>query len=376
MARGKSAGLPAQAEKIRVITVAENGMVAFLLRDVLNRFPGCEVIHSVTTCEDAISNASASPADVAVINQNLEGESLKGLQLARRFLSACPGTRCVIVVDSPAREVIVEAFQSGARGIFRQGEEIEGLWDCISQVHQGKIHASQADISAIVETLVQSPPVRLLNTHGKAMLTNQEQAVARWVVEGYSNREIAEKLKLSEHTVKNYLFRIFDRLGVSNRTELTLYVLGRRTELSEPEPTTASEEVPSNGSPLSSCFKDAQAGSPTAQFRLAEMYHRGQGVPKDSVASYMWLTLAEKNATSVSAAATVIKHGLAAKMANVDIATAESRAKKWWDKHLERRGENQQAASSEPKLPFAQSVSPKEEAYDDGALPLPVTATA
>lgn len=376
MPRGRSVSQLTNSKRIRVTAVAENRMVAFLLKDVLGRFSGCEVVDSAISCEEALSSASANSPDVVVINQNLEGEPLKGLHLAKLLLACSPETKIVIVVDSPACEVIAEAFQSGARGIFHQGEAIEGLWECISHVHQGKIYAGQADVSAIVETLVQSPPVRLLNTHGKAMLTNQEQAVARWVIEGYSNREIAEKLKLSEHTVKNYLFRIFDRLGVSNRAELTLYVLSRRPQPSEPETTPQPAKSPNNDqSPLSSFFKEAQAGCPSAQFRLAEMYHRGQGLPKDSVASYMWLTLAEKTAASVSETARAVRGRMAAKMANSDIAAAESRAVKWLSKHFNGDGDTKRIKRGSEDSAFSVAVLDNE-SDDEQAIPVPATASA
>ena len=58
-------------------------------------------------------------------------------------------------------------------------------------------------------------------------LTRREESVVRLVVQGMVNREIAEQLRLSEHTIKNYLFRIFDKLGVSNRVELALYAVAR-----------------------------------------------------------------------------------------------------------------------------------------------------
>ena len=64
-------------------------------------------------------------------------------------------------------------------------------------------------------------------SNGPPKLTRREESVVRLVVQGRANREIASELKLSEHTIKNYLFRIFDKLGVSNRVELALYAVAR-----------------------------------------------------------------------------------------------------------------------------------------------------
>jgi DNA-binding CsgD family transcriptional regulator len=67
-----------------------------------------------------------------------------------------------------------------------------------------------------------APKPRKMHPVVEGGITNREADVARWAVEGLSNREIARKLRLAEHTVKNYLSKIFDKLGVSNRVELTL----------------------------------------------------------------------------------------------------------------------------------------------------------
>jgi len=76
----------------------------------------------------------------------------------------------------------------------------------------------------------------VVNTQGAALLSRREIEVVRCVAEGLSNREIAQRLGLTEHTVKNYLFRIFDKLGVSKRVEVVLYAysLGSLAEVTAP----------------------------------------------------------------------------------------------------------------------------------------------
>jgi len=78
------------------------------------------------------------------------------------------------------------------------------------------------------------PFVRLVDNDSANLLTKREEDLVRLVADGLSNRDIARKLNLSEHTVKNYIFRIFEKLGVSNRVELVLYALSnsRRAEIS------------------------------------------------------------------------------------------------------------------------------------------------
>src|SRR5262249_5361294 len=75
----------------------------------------------------------------------------------------------------------------------------------------------------LLEALGEALPLRVIDARGTALLSRREQEVVRCVAEGLSNREIAQRLGLTEHTVKNYLFRIFDKLGVSKRVEVVLY---------------------------------------------------------------------------------------------------------------------------------------------------------
>ena len=69
------------------------------------------------------------------------------------------------------------------------------------------------------------PSLRVVNTNGEDLLTPREEQVVALVAEGLSNRDVAQEVKLSEHTVKKYLFRIFDKLGISTRVELVLYAV-------------------------------------------------------------------------------------------------------------------------------------------------------
>jgi DNA-binding NarL/FixJ family response regulator len=93
----------------------------------------------------------------------------------------------------------------------------------VEQIHAGQIWANSSEIGEVVEAFRQLAPIRIVNTDGLRLLTKREEDVVRLVAEGLQNREIATELKLSDHTVKNYLFHIFDKLGVSSRVELVLY---------------------------------------------------------------------------------------------------------------------------------------------------------
>jgi DNA-binding NarL/FixJ family response regulator len=125
---------------------------------------------------------------------------------------------------------VVQAFRCGAHGIFSRTESSKSLAKCIHSVHQGQVWANSAELRSLIGALRESEPMRLVDSSGQAILSKREQDVVRCVAEGLTNREIATSLGLTEHTVKNYLFRIFDKLGVSSRVEVVLYVFRFRKD--------------------------------------------------------------------------------------------------------------------------------------------------
>jgi DNA-binding CsgD family transcriptional regulator len=78
--------------------------------------------------------------------------------------------------------------------------------------------------------MLSATPLRMVNPRGQTLLTKREDDVVNLVVDGLSNRETAQKLGLTEHTVSNYLFRIYEKLGISTRVELVLYALRQKQQ--------------------------------------------------------------------------------------------------------------------------------------------------
>jgi DNA-binding NarL/FixJ family response regulator len=95
----------------------------------------------------------------------------------------------------------------------------------IRQVRCGEIWASTRQLGYLLDSVCQLPMLQVLNACGEKLLTSREEQVVALVADGLSNRNIATELGLSEHTVKKYLFRIFEKLGISNRVELVLYAV-------------------------------------------------------------------------------------------------------------------------------------------------------
>jgi DNA-binding NarL/FixJ family response regulator len=104
------------------------------------------------------------------------------------------------------------------------------LYKCSYAVYEGQVWASSEEVRFIIEAMTQGEKSLIKNANGTRLLTKREEELVQLVAEGRTNRDISLHLTLREHTVRNYLFRIFNKLGTSNRLELALYVLKQKTE--------------------------------------------------------------------------------------------------------------------------------------------------
>jgi len=130
------------------------------------------------------------------------------------------------LLGSYDRDLVANAFRSGAKGLFAFSEyPFRLLCKCIQSVHHGQVWANSEQLQYLIEVVTQVPSLRMVNALGVKLLTPREEQVVALVADGLSNREVAHELCLSEHTIKKYLFRIFDKLGISSRVELVLYAV-------------------------------------------------------------------------------------------------------------------------------------------------------
>jgi DNA-binding NarL/FixJ family response regulator len=158
----------------------------------------------------------------------LEDDATAGLQALRELRLTRSSTRVVMLLDCSEPTRVIEAFSNGARGVFCTSQGFEVLCKCIRSVHAGQVWADSSQLHWVVQALGEREPVRMVSATGTPLLTKREEQIVRMVAEGLPNSEICASLGVSTHTVKNHLFRIYEKLGVSNRVELVLYALSRR----------------------------------------------------------------------------------------------------------------------------------------------------
>jgi DNA-binding NarL/FixJ family response regulator len=218
-----SIALPENTEMIRVLAADSTRMNSQLLAAALERDKRFHVLEAAADAQGIVQTVNKEKPAVVVISAELDSDPKKGFAVARDLRAARNETRVVMLLDNSDRSQVIEAFRAGARGVFSRNDSLKSLAKCILCVHMGQVWANSTELKYLLEALSDALPMRVVDTRGTALLSRREQEVVRCVAEGLSNREIAQRLGLTEHTVKNYLFRIFDKLGVSKRVEVVLY---------------------------------------------------------------------------------------------------------------------------------------------------------
>ena len=215
-------------ESIGILIARSKDLVSELLVAAFSRNPRFRVIAHATTEEEIMATLERETVNVALIGAGSVDASTNDSALLCRLREAVPSVKLVMLFEKREPKHVVEWFRYGARGVFSiDGSEFEMLCKCVDRVHQGQIWASTEELGWVMAALegafVQPAPLCVVNAKGINLLSKREEDVVRLLMEGLSNRDIAQALNLSQHTIKNYLFRIFDKLGVSSRTELLLY---------------------------------------------------------------------------------------------------------------------------------------------------------
>jgi DNA-binding NarL/FixJ family response regulator len=148
----------------------------------------------------------------------------------RRLHLSNPELAKVVLMESYDREIVITAFRSGVRGIFCVADtHFRLLCRCIQRVADGQIWANTEQLNLLLDLVAEVPAMRVVNSRGLQILTPREEQVVALIAASMINRDIARELNISEHTVKKYLFRIFDKLGLSSRVELAVYTMNQRS---------------------------------------------------------------------------------------------------------------------------------------------------
>jgi DNA-binding NarL/FixJ family response regulator len=206
----------------RVLIVDRDSMSGDLLAMALSRASDCDA--TVVDSGNLLSELSATKAEVVVIGSDLNSMPGSGFDLAHKVSRVHPDISVVMLLNHTTQESVITAFRSGARAVFSRQQPMTDFVDCLDHVKKGFIWAGKQETTSLLEAFRSIPAPTVATTGDSPTLTARELQVVQYAAKGKTNRVIATELALSEHTVKNYLFRAFEKLGVSNRVELLFYL--------------------------------------------------------------------------------------------------------------------------------------------------------
>jgi DNA-binding NarL/FixJ family response regulator len=209
-----------RSKKPTLLLAEASQMDCQLLADAIERQGQFRVLGCVFSSAGVISAIREIQPDVALISGRLVDGICAGLRAINQLQASRTSSRIVVLLDSEDRELVVESFRCGAKGVVNRSASPKELWKCIASVYAGQIWASNNEVKYLVEALAETPRATSINPKRIELLSKREGEVAQLAVIGLTNREISQHLNLNEHTVKNYLSHIFEKLAVSSRIEL------------------------------------------------------------------------------------------------------------------------------------------------------------
>lgn len=205
--------------------VARDTMSSCLLAEMIMRRLNCEAVSP--RAPDLVQLLDRTAIDLVIISADINSTPGAGYSLAATISTNYPEVAIIILIHEPSRDATISALRAGARGLFNDHEALDRLIDCIRHVRKGLIWAGPEETSFLLSALREMPGLGVGNDFDTDSLSAREMQVVRAAASGKTNKAIANDLRLSEHTVKNYLFRAFEKLGVSNRVELLFYLSTR-----------------------------------------------------------------------------------------------------------------------------------------------------
>jgi DNA-binding NarL/FixJ family response regulator len=198
------------------------------------------VVASATDSNEILAMYAEHKPEVCLISAQLKDGASAGFAAVRDLSMRFKEARVILLLDSTDRSSVVEAFRSGAQGVISREDSFEILCKSVQRVFDGQVWLSNQQIRYLIDAL-SAPPPPITDAKGTPLLTKREQMLVQLVAEGRTNRDISRELNLSVHTVRNYLFRIFNKLGTSSRLELALYAINKRHVIREPQPAVLQE---------------------------------------------------------------------------------------------------------------------------------------
>jgi DNA-binding NarL/FixJ family response regulator len=228
---------------IRVIVADTQAIFRAGLRKIFAVEDDIRVVGQAETLAQTLASAKRFSGEVLIFESALAENPAEAVT---ELLRQCSTMRLVVLTPAANQEQTLELFRRGAHGIVSREVEPELLLDCIRKVAKGEPWLDNRGIQWVLEAY-RTHGARPLPARSKVQLTPKESLIVACVTQGMKNKEIAVRVGTTEQVVKNYLRKVYDKLGVADRLELALYCLNNRVVEGVPKPQGMAEPVNTNG---------------------------------------------------------------------------------------------------------------------------------
>src|ERR1700756_5693882 len=242
---------------IRVIVADTQAIFRAGLRKIFALEDDIRVVGQAETLAQTLAAAKKFSADILIFEAAITPNPLESVS---DLLRQAPQMKLVVVTHEPNEELTLELFRRGAHGIVSREVEPETLVECLRKVAQGEPWLDRQGVSWVLSAY-RNQSTRPNGSRPKVQLTPKESLIVSCVTQGMKNKEIALRVGTTEQVVKNYLRKVYDKLGVADRLELALYCLNHRVVENTKVPPLPVAPLNGNGSAAAAAAAGAAAGA-------------------------------------------------------------------------------------------------------------------
>jgi two-component system, NarL family, nitrate/nitrite response regulator NarL len=213
---------------IRLLIADGHPVVREGIRSVVTAAPDIQLVAEAEDGSEAVDRTLEYDPDVVIMELKLP--KMDGLAVLRALQTRAPRSRVILFTASESKDDFIEAMKLGCSGILMKNASAGLILKSIQKVNAGEIWLDSNTTAAVIRQFASPndfPAAQHSNgkTRERAQLSQREREIIVLIAQGYKNKEIAEKMFITEQTVKNHLHNVFDKLGVSDRLELALYAV-------------------------------------------------------------------------------------------------------------------------------------------------------
>jgi DNA-binding NarL/FixJ family response regulator len=218
---GEIPDAPVKPEAIRIILADSQAIYRVGIRKVFALEDDLRVVAQADSIENLRAAIERFPTDVVL----LEGNLLAGnANVIPELLRVAPDVKLIVQAVSPDESHTVELYRRGVRGIISRSIAPDLLVRCVRRIAAGETWIDNQSVNWVIEAY-RTQAAALVSPRSQPRLSPKEMAIITCITQGKRNKEIAFQLGTTEQVIKNYLRKVYDKLGVSDRLELALYCL-------------------------------------------------------------------------------------------------------------------------------------------------------